>query len=728
MNILPPITAQQLLQSALAVPAFLPVALCPGYAVASLMDLHGFRRRSLAERLCWSLPLSFAVSGILAYLLARFLTLPAAAGFFLLCTLGTLFAFAAELRACRRSGVPLRFGFQPLGPSALLLLAAWTVFTLLALVDIQSGQRLFMNVAMADQSYRIHWTQSILLTGVPPANPLYLYQHPAPMRNYYFFYIPCALLSAATHLPVRAVLAASCVWTGFSLFAIGGLCLKHLLGSSTHLRSQFLRFIALIFVSGLDILPALYNVFIQHTSPPSDLDLWSQDAVLGWLNTLLWAPHHAEALVCCMFAFLLVWIDWHASVRRPIATVAIVALTLASSFGISVYVTFAFFLVMLVWAVWMLWTERAVYPVSWLAAGGAVSLLLLLPFLFEVLHTPPGSSGSASPFGLTVRQMLPPDALLATPLLAALAASHPIPALNLARLVLLLPGYFLEFGFGLAVLLVYLVPAWRSRKPLSLPQRTVVFLAVATLPFITFLRSQVIRFNDFGFRGALIPQFCMLLLAAELLSHWKLAPQPASGSAAPRILGDVPAWLRSATGILLVLGILTAGIQALWARSVLFLAEAALPNPTAPAAHSLAHNAYISALGYAQLDAAIPRNAVVQFNPTHSEPFWIAPDQIGVDRLTAISGDKSGCGAELGGDASGCALMAPVLDALYSGQDAHAARQACSRFGIQFLVARAYDPPWSQPSSWVWTLPAVVHDPQFRALDCRTLPPPGGER
>jgi hypothetical protein len=722
MPILPEITASQLLQSALAVPAFAPVMLCPGYAAAWITNLHAFRSRSVVERLCWSLPLSIAVSGISAYLIARFASLDAAVGFFFLCTIVTILAFTIEARDRRRTHAPWPIGFRPLGPAALLLLAAWVAFVLFALVDIQHGQRLFMNVAMSDQSFRVHWTESILLTGVPPANPLYTYLHPAPMRNYYFFYIACASVAAAAHLPVRAVLAASCVWTGFSLFAIGGLFLKHLLGVSTYLRAQFLRFIALVFVSGLDILPALYNVFVQHTAPPSDLDLWSQDAVLGWLNTLLWAPHHAEALVCCMLAFLLVWTHKPQAGERPLAVVCFAALALASSFGISVYVTFAFFLIMLVWAASILCSKRALHPVSLLASGGAVSLLLLIPFLTELIHASAASGpGSVSPFRLTVRQMLPPESLLATPLFASLAAAHPILSLNLARLVLLVPGYILEFGFGLAVLLIYLVPAWRGRVQLLPAQRAVVFLAVATLPFITFIRSQVIRFNDFGFRGALIPQFCMLLLAAELLSNWKLAGRSAPGAPSQRILGNVPAWLRSIVGIMLLLGILTAGMQALWARSVMFLSEASLPNPNTPAAHSTAHNAYISAIGYARLDAVIPRSAVVQFNPAHSEPFWIAPDQIGVHRLVAISGDQPSCGAELGGDPSGCLVMAPAIDTLYNGQDARSARNVCARFGIQFLVVRAYDPAWSKPSSWVWTLPAVVADPEFRALDCRTL-------
>jgi hypothetical protein len=723
MLLLPEITAHQLLQSALAVPAFAPVAVCPGYAAAWITGLHNFRRRSLVERLCWSLPLSLAVSGITSYLLGRYVSFAAVVLFFIFCTLATLAFLILEDLDRRRTRTPWPIGLRPLGTKALLLLVAWTVFVLLSLVDIQHGQRLFMNVAMADQGYRIHWTESILLTGVPPENPLYLHLHPAPMRNYYFFYILCAVVAATTHLAVRAVLTSACVWTGLALIALGGLYQKHILGATTHLRGQFLRFIALLLVSGLDILVSAYDVFVLQTSPPADLDLWSENPILGWFNTLLWAPHHVEALLCCMLAFLLVWKGWQNRAPHPLLTVAIVALALASSFGISVYVTFAFFLVMMAWAAWTIFSQRPVQPVRLLAAGGACSLLLLIPFLFEIMH---GSSGMAGnfPFGFTVRQMIPPDALLETPLFSPIHASHPILALNLARFALLLPGYLIEFGFSLMVLLIYLIPAWRSRNPLSEPQRVLLFLSVATLPFITFIRSQVLRFNDFGFRAPLIIQFCLLLLAAEFLTDWKV-PSDSGDNASKdhRLVGNVPGWIRSLAALMLVLGILSAGTQALWARCVTFLAEASLEDASSPSTRSFSHNAYISALGYAHLDSAIPRDAVVQFNPVQTEPFWIAADQIGVNHLTAISGDKPWCGAELGGDPSGCLVMAPVIDALYRGQDDRHARAACTSFGIQFLVVRIYDPAWSQPSSWVWTLPPVVADREFRALDCRSPSP-----
>jgi hypothetical protein len=63
--------------------------------------------------------------------------------------------------------------------------------------------------------------------------------------------------------------------------------------------------------------------------------------------------------------------------------------------------------------------------------------------------------------------------------------------------------------------------------------------------------------------------------------------------------------------------------------------------------------------------------------------------------------------------------MAAAIDALYSGNTAEQARATCSRYGIQYLVARVYDPAWKNKDGWVWALRPVVADDEFRALDCR---------
>jgi hypothetical protein len=158
--------------------------------------------------------------------------------------------------------------------------------------------------------------------------------------------------------------------------------------------------------------------------------------------------------------------------------------------------------------------------------------------------------------------------------------------------------------------------------------------------------------------------------------------------------------------------------QGLMLRFITAAAEWRSSAPYDPKSRSISHNAYISSIGYAHLDASIPNDAVVQFNPIHPQPFWMAVDQLGVNHQTAIAIDQPWCGSELGGDPRGCQEMTPAIDAIFYGVSAEQARATCHQYGIHYLIARIYDPAWEDKSSWVWTLKPVVSDNEFRALDC----------
>src|ERR1035441_9772730 len=203
-------------------------------------------------------------------------------------------------------------------------------------------------------------------------------------------------------------------------------------------------------VTGLDICVNLGNLFFFHGPLPGYLNVWKAGQITSWFVSLLWDPHHVASLVCCMFAFLLAGRAGTEGEHGRIANVTMISLALASAFGLSIYVAFAFFLVMVVWALWQVVIERTPRPALLLAAGGAGAVVLLLPYLWELTHTKSTMAGG-SLFAFAVREMIPPDALLASRLFQHLAAGHPLAAKNLAKLLLLVPGYALELGFYLAV-------------------------------------------------------------------------------------------------------------------------------------------------------------------------------------------------------------------------------------------------------------------------------------
>ncbi|MGB6690152.1 MAG: hypothetical protein WBE76_20130 [Terracidiphilus sp.] len=726
---IPWITAQEIADCLLAIVAFVPATVCIGYLAAWFTNLHDFRRRTFVERLFWSVPLSLAISTIASVLIGRFLSLAAVSWFFAACAVVWLVTFSRELLQHRRSGGILPVGWRPLGGWALAWAIAWVAVAILSLVDFQSGHRLFMSVTIIDHSYRVNWIDSVLRTGVPPANSLYWYKHATGMRTYYFWYVLCAAIARMTNLPARAVLDASCVWAGFALAAVIGLYLKHFLRVGSRLRRQFLLCVSLLLVTGLDIIVILWETFVLHQPPPGDLEWWSKGEVTSWLDSLLWVPHHVAGMFCCMMAFLLAWITGEAagkqSGRGQIVSVILISCALASAFGLSIYVAFGFFLVMLTWGVWQLTFERAPRPVLLLAAGGAGAALLLIPYLWELTHTASGMM-RRSVFEFDVRQMFPPDVLLATAYFQRLAAGHPSRALNLANLVLLIPGYVIELGFCLLVLLIYLVPAWRGRKPLDAPRRALVFIAAATLPFITFIRSWVVETNDFGWRVALFVQFSLLLLASELLAGWVCARRereiPANCADLPQIKSKL---LRSLAYATLAIGLVTTASQAFVLRFLFPLAEAHPEIAPDMDAARLSHTTYISFLGYAQLDASIPRDAIVQYDPAESWPYGVAANMREIGRQTAIFSDFQDCGSLWGGDPTGCRPMRRDIDPLFQGATAQQARAMCARYGIGYLVARVYDPAWNDSNGWVWTLRPIVSDQDFRALDCRAENTPG---
>lgn len=726
------ITAEQIVTTLAAIPAFLPVTVCSGYLAAWLTNLHGFRQRSLVDRLFWSVPLSLAISTIAFVLVGKFLSLGACAALSVLCLLGCIVVLALEWTQMRRSGRSWNVGIQPLGGTVLVLSVVWIGFVILTLADCQSNQRLFMSLTFYDIGARVDWANSVLNSGVPPANPHYFYLHPANLRYYYFWLVDCAVVARISHLPMRSVIGASCVWSGFILEALTGLYLKYFLAVGARLRRQFRIALLLPAVGSLSLCIYFWNMLYLHIPPPGDV--WAPAQIADLVNFFLFYPHHLASMVCCMFAFLLAWMSPGAGGRDRIASVIFISLALASSFGLSVYVAFAFFLVMVCWALWQVLFKRAWRVPGLLFAGGVVAAVLLAPYLYEITHTASKmagdgtGSGGGSPFMWSVRETIPPDRLAHSALLRGIAAEHPKAARALAKAILMPPGFALELGVYFLALVIFLVPAWRGRKSLTPAQQTLVFIAVVTFPFTAFIRSSVISVNDFGMHSALFIQYPLLLLLSELLIGWKLERTgKAASDFATSLPGHTPQLLRSLVTLAIIIGVLSSTWRVLVLRFILPLSEINASQAKNPQVAALPHKAYISAIGYAELASRIPGRAVVQFNPFGDWIFWKNTDLVNVGHQAAITGSGLWCGSELGGDPSGCPAMLAAIDPLFdvatagqtADQAAEQARAACRAYRIDYLVVTIYDPPWKDRNSWVWTLPPVVADSEFRALDCR---------
>ncbi len=703
------ITGKQLALAGAAIPAFVPALIAPGYVAAWFANFHNFRDRTLVGRLVWSLPISLALSTILSDLLGHFLSLGAVATLF---AAATLTAAALVFREAMQSDPAGRLpvGWRPYGTIVAVLGAIWIAVALLSLVDWARHHQLFLSVICQDEGARVNWTGSVVRTGVPPANSLYFFHHAEGLRQYYFWYVLCAAVVQLSRLPVRAVYMASSVWSGFGLAALIGLYLQNFLRAGGRLRRQFVIAICLLSVAGFDLLGVAWITIHLHKGMPLDFAWWARDQITSWMDSLLWVPHHIAGLICCMFSFLLAWIAPQESLRLRAFRVVLMAAAMASGFGLSIFVAFGFFLIMLAWGIWHLATKQGGRPVAVMAISGVAAIVLLSPYLWELTHTPSYLPGGHL-FAFTVRQMIPPEGLLSTAVFRHMAGAHPLMARRFANLILLVPGYLLELGFYLVVLLIFLVPSWRRRVPLTQAQRALLFLCIATLPLISFLRSAVLTTNDFGWRAALLLQFPLLLLGAQVVDAWA-GRDGRSGL-------EAPVWIRRLAFLAIAIGLISAEAQLFTLRFGLPELQKHLLALHDPGGEQLSRVPYISITGYTQLNRRIPRSAVVQFNPMEPNMLLGAMDQMYVNRQIAIAGDKSGCGATLGGDPRGCPIMAAAIDALYRGADGAQARRVCRSLGIQVLIARLYDPVWKDGGSWVWTLPPIVAQKDFRALNCR---------
>ena len=211
-------TAQDILGSFLAFLLFFLVFIPPGYVIGHGLDLLGFRARRRLVRYGLALAFSNAVVPILLFLAYRLAS--ARPGVFLLFGFAILWAIIG-LRAWlrdRSSEQPKRDpAFRRHEQIAVAIAAAWVVFSILFLVDMQIGQRLYFNSNSLDFTTRTSLVDAITRTGVPPVSPGYYPGQPNYINQlYYFWYV---LGSAVDALGGGLVLArhamiASVTWCG----------------------------------------------------------------------------------------------------------------------------------------------------------------------------------------------------------------------------------------------------------------------------------------------------------------------------------------------------------------------------------------------------------------------------------------------------------------------------------------------------------------------------------
>ena len=387
------------------------LAFFPGYAIGWLTNVFGFRTRLLPFRLAASVPVSLASGPILGYTLGRWFGWN---GVWLV--YAVLCAAALLSGALGRKAKPLAgFDLRLLWPFAAFI-ALWMAVAFLSLADLPAGRRLYFSIIDFDYSVRIAITHSIGAFGLPARNPFYFPGHAAGLRYHYFWMIPCGMVYrlGAPLVDAREAFIAGTLWVGIGLMSLIPLYLR-LFGSAgpSHLRRSRVG-IALLAVTGLDIVPALTMVglfragLIAGISPSVE---WWNEQVDGFLYTMLWEPHYTCALVACLTGFLIVWsLPPQAPRLQRIVSGCIAGMAFATAAGCGIYVAMVFAVFLGLWLVVTVVRKRW-REAETLAVAGVAAAALFRPFLASLKDS--FSQGPAPRLlAFTVRPFVPAELAL----------------------------------------------------------------------------------------------------------------------------------------------------------------------------------------------------------------------------------------------------------------------------------------------------------------------------
>ena len=688
--------AEDLVGSLLAA-SLLPMFLwVPGYALAWLLDLFDFRRRTAGFRAALSLPLSIAVCPIATCLLGTFGSMTA---------VWAAYGAMAVVFLVAHSRTPLCIrmpdGWVVFGGIALV----WLGVALFSLVDLQWGNRLYYPANSFDYSLRASWTHAISATGIPPQSPQFLPAHPVALRYHYFWLMMCSLANqiAPRWISARQAEIAGTFWCGLGMMALLAICLRlFLVNRSAPLRRRVLVGTLLMGITGLDIIPGLFFLslyfrgLIDFVLP--SLEAWNE--YVDWfLHSIIWAPHAVAALIAAFTGFLLVGHAPQASSRHAVPAYGLLAgAALASAIGISIWVAFVFGIFLILWTAvcaWKRWWRETIA----LLVAGLTSVLLAWPYLNQIM----GSGGSAGAGGhvleFTVRSFS----------LAALIPSwHGMSEWTRRILVngSLLPlNYFLEFGWFFLIGMV----KWRqyrtAGKPLARVDLACVLLLATSLLICTFLKS-VIAYNDLGWRGLLPAQFVLLLWSVDI---W--------------IARDVPSFLPPGWKVLLIVFLCLGAAGTVYdlalTRVYPILADRGVlpPVPWMASDRRFGERTYAAREAYEWARAATGENAVIQFNP--DVVVQDTPEMLYGDRRV-VAADTT-CKTLVGGDPAQCAPIVRQLAGLYPAEGQPVSTSlgdVCRSLPVDLFVAKDTDHVWADRQSWVWTEKPLFANRYMRLFGC----------
>jgi len=617
-------TLQDILGTCLAFFIFPSVFLFPGYVVSWTFDLFNFKQRRILTRYIIAIVVSVAVVPILVYLpslLASFdVTKLIQAVFFIL----YVFIIVDELKKWIKDGMSLGV-LSRYQKWAFFVAAGWVSFSIVSLVDLQWGNRLYNNVISLDFATRVTLVNAITRTGVPPVNPSFFPGHPEYITSlYYFWYILCSLIDqfGGNLVDSRMALIAGDAWCGLALMALIALYLRlrnHIAGDKAW-KTAIIG-IGLLAISGLDVIPVSINMLVTRLSygfmwPAGDIEHWNEQ-ITAWVGSLFWVPHHVAAMIACQAGLMLFQYTHQKTYYKKILVAIIAGLAFASAVGLSTWVAITFSIFWGAWILILLIQKKESRLVVLMMFAGFVALIVASPFLIGIIRGGTGASGL--PFVVEVRRFHP-----VVPYVNWLSA---IPE-NIIYFVLLPVNYLMELGFFLFIGLLWL-RHYRNKKMFNNPFFIPEIILLCVVVFIcSFVRSAIAA-NDLGWRGWLFGQFILLMWAVDI--HGLNPFLPGYQGFINANLNPQKTKIKRFLTILMLIGFSTSVVDVALLRFWPILVDmeiAGFPNGLSPDTQ-LGQRTFAARLAHEFIRDELPFLVVVQQNPL-----------TGIDRPSGLYGTR----------------------------------------------------------------------------------------
>ncbi len=705
--------------------------LAPGYLLAYALNLCGFRRLRLPERLLWSIALSNPLA-VLASVYGGLIVGNQGVGIaFLLLPIAVVWVHRKKRFT---TSSEKRLNDRPL---QILVVTAGVVSTYLLVAGsgIVIRDRLFEGVASCDWGVRAPLIASAIRTGMPLVNPFYAVDGVVgPLRYYFYWYALCGVVGRTFSLPARAVLQAGALWAGLLMFSTLFLLLKYLFVPAREWAPR--RWVVVCVgcvcampVLGLDVLQAIYAELVAKQLMP-EIEWWRAAAGFApsFHTFFLYAPHHTFG-VCAGFTGFLVLLlprvtnggESSSSRTRMLALAIVAGLCFGAMVGTSTYVAMFFTLACILVGV-----ERVVRRDWWMVLCICLSGLVAVLGAWDCIHVilgNPSHGGGGAFVKLHVRGLVPVVDWYRSQFTQHGLAVQPRWVRWGVQAVLYIALELAEAGVFIFVLVHRMRTDLFSRARLS-PEQMFQWLLVTSFFFFAFFVTSegTIPSNDLGFHAGFVLRIVAVLWSAPwIVSLWKDADERR------RLLHS---WGGKFAAAMIFIGLGTQLWQVVGQRVALmspaWMHRLDGPFPSPP---HLGQKYYDVYQAWQAADKLLPQDAFVLTNPDSTQRTM---GTLYANRQLIAPEPK--CMAAFGGSATACTEELPALRRVFGESpdgtaentaeevaNPSALDEVCRRNKASAVLVSQDDPVWSRPQSWVWSESPTYANSRERLYSCEQV-------